>query len=153
MSNRSFRTNRHAICQHLEWQLTKKPSRVRGMGADLPSTSALARCHKRSHSSAAEQQVVARKILNMHDIQPVRHRTTCTPSTETGTRNVSCSEQAIRLVANHAPEVLLVLATTLLTFIFGSSLPDARTIVAVVPLVLLRESWPRGLRKWQVGLE
>ena len=50
-------------------------------------------------------------------------------------------EQAMRLVANHALEVVLILATgsgKSLTFMLGSSLPEARTTVVIVPLVLLR---------------
>jgi len=50
-------------------------------------------------------------------------------------------QQALRLVANRTPEVLLVLATGTgksLTFMLGCSLPDSRTTIVVVPLVLLR---------------
>lgn len=50
-------------------------------------------------------------------------------------------EQAMRLVANNAPEVLLVLATgsgKSLAFMLGSCLPRARTTIVIVPLVLLR---------------
>jgi len=46
----------------------------------------------------------------------------------------------MRLVANHAPKVLLVLATgsgKSLSFMLRSSLPRARTTIVVVPLVLL----------------
>ena len=56
----------------------------------------------------------------------------------------------MRLVANHAPEVLLVLATgsgKSLAFMLGSSLPDARTTVVVVPLVLLRLDLLRRCRE------
>jgi hypothetical protein len=47
----------------------------------------------------------------------------------------------MRLVVNHAPEVLLVLAIGLgksLTFMLGSCLPTARITILIVLLVLLR---------------
>ena len=59
----------------------------------------------------------------------------------------------MRLVANYAPEVLLVLATRLgksLAFILRSSLLDARTTVVIVPLVLLRLDLLRRYR--EIGL-
>ena len=58
-------------------------------------------------------------------------------------------ERALRLVANHAPEVLLVLATgsgKSLPFMVGSSLPGARATVVIVPLVLLRLDFLRRCR-------
>lgn len=57
----------------------------------------------------------------------------------------------MRLVANHAPEVLLVLATgsgKSLPFMLGSSLSGARTTVVVVPLVLLRLDLLRRCREF-----
>lgn len=60
-------------------------------------------------------------------------------------------ERAMRLVANHAPEVVLVLATgsgKSLPFMLGSSLPGARTTVVIVPLVLLRLDLLRRCREF-----
>ena len=62
-------------------------------------------------------------------------------------------EQALRLVANKVPEVLLVLATgsgKSLTFMLGCSLPGARTTIVIVPLVLLRLDLVRRCQKMAI---
>ena len=57
----------------------------------------------------------------------------------------------MRLVANRAREVLLVLATAAgksLTFMLRSSLPGAQTTIVVVPLVLRLDLLRRYSTKW-----
>jgi hypothetical protein len=104
---------------------------------------------KRRFTDAPGDQEAARKILNINRERRKRHWSG--PALLEEARRLykneqlqwRCpeQEQAMRLVANNAPEVLLVLATgsgKSLTFMLGSSLPTARTTVLIVPLVLLR---------------
>lgn len=104
---------------------------------------------KRSLSGTAGEYEVARKILNVGQERHKRHWTGAALLEQARRLYASphlqwrCSEQeqAMRLVANQTPEVLLVLATgsgKSLPFMLGSCLPGAKTTVVVVPLVLLR---------------
>jgi superfamily II DNA helicase RecQ len=104
---------------------------------------------KRESTDASGGFLAARKSLNINRERHKRHWSG--PSLLEEARKLYESEQlqwrcpeqerAMRLVANNAPEVLLVLATgsgKSLTFMLGSRLPAARTTILIVPLVLLR---------------
>ena len=104
---------------------------------------------RRLSNAAREQEEVARKVLNIGRERQQRYWSGAALLEEArklyqnGQLKWRCPEQerAVRLVANQAPEVLLVLATgsgKSLPFMLGSSLPGAKTTIVIVPLVLLR---------------
>jgi superfamily II DNA helicase RecQ len=115
---------------------------------------------KRGISATSGSEVVsdvARKIQNVGGSQNKRHwsGTALLAEARKLYRNDKLGwrcpeqEQALRLVANRAPEVLLILATgsgKSLTFMLGSSLPGSRTTIVIVPLVLLRLDLVRRCR-------
>ena len=116
---------------------------------DLPETQRSSYPRKRSLSDLAQEQQTARKILNVGRGRYKRHWTGAT-LLEQARRlyknghlkwRYPKQERAMRLVSNHAPEVLLVLATgsgKSLPFMLGSCLLGARTTIVIAPLVLLR---------------
>lgn len=164
MSNHSLRTHRHAyanvspFANVWDGKLLKSHwasevwARFFGLEGEGPqstdSTTALSR-HKRAGSDTLYEQGLASKLLRIGQQQPKRHWTG--PALLQQLRQLyrkndlqwrsEEQQQAMQLVANHAPEVLLVLATGAgksVMFMLGSSLPNARTTIVIVPLVLLR---------------
>ncbi|KAK4551266.1 hypothetical protein LTR86_011263 [Recurvomyces mirabilis] len=164
MSNHSLRTHRQAyanvspFANVWDGKLIKSHraseawANFFGLGVDVGSLTETLKPsdgQKRRLSDTAEEHESARKVLNIGRPREKRHWTGATLLEQArklyGKAGLQWKcpeqEQAMRLVANHAPEVLLVLATgsgKSLPFMLGSSLPEARTTIVIVPLVLLR---------------
>jgi len=168
MSNHSLQTHRNAYANAnpfaniwdgklvRSYHASRVWAQFFGLG-DRSSASAGSALGKRPHSRTAQEQVDARKVLRLGRDRAKRYWSTAALLFEARRlyQNAQLQwrcpeqEQAMRLVANRAPEVLLVLATgsgKSLMFMLGSSLPDARTTIVVVPLVLLRVDLLRRCR-------
>jgi superfamily II DNA helicase RecQ len=137
---------------------------VEGRSGDLTGALVLSSqggTRKRSISAMSGSETslgLARKISNLRPSQPKRHWSGLALLAAFrrlyGNNKLKwrCPEQerALRLVANKAPEVLLILATGAgksLAFLLTASLPGARTTVVVVSLVALRLDLTRRSRR------
>ena len=148
MSNHSLRTHRHAYANvspfanvwdgklKKSYRASEAWASFFGLGPQEEGLCDATPPAERSHPGAAEEQRMARKILSIGRERPKRHWSG--PALLEEARRLykdeslrwRCpeQEQAMRLVANHAPEVLLVLATgsgKSLPFMLGSRLPGA----------------------------
>ena len=164
MSNHSLRTHRHSYANVSPFANVwdgklLKSYRASEVWADffgprkdeggLSSAEESGNPRKRGPSDVTQNQDAARKMLRIGRERQKRYWTAAALLEEArklykdDKLQWRCPEQerAMRLVANHAPEVLLVIATgsgKSLPFMLGASLPGATTTIVIVPLVLLR---------------
>ena len=160
MSNHSLRTHRNAYANVSpfanvwdgklvkSYQASRAWARFFGLGVEEATMNEPDKERKRRGSSIGGKGV-ASKVLRIGVHYPRRywsdgallHEARKLYQSERVQWRCPEQQQAMRLVANNSPEVLLVMATGAgksMMFILGSSLPGARTTVVIVPLVLLR---------------
>ncbi|KAK6442714.1 hypothetical protein LTR95_001030, partial [Oleoguttula sp. CCFEE 5521] len=176
MSNHSLRTHRQAYANVSPFanvwdgklmeshRASEAWASIFGLGGnkDPEETQRLPRPPRGRLSDVTGELEMARKILNVGRQRHKRHWTGATLLEQARRlyKNTSlewmCAEQeqAMRLVANHAPEVLIVPATgsgKSLIFLLGSCLPGSRTTVVVIPLVLLRLDLLRRCKEFSLN--